>query len=179
MLNSLNLERIRRHMQTLRARYASRSDLPQIVDIYNATIPLRTVTADLEPVSVESRVAWFECHNETRHPLWIFEDADSGLIGWASFQAFYERKAYDSCVEVSIYLSSKAQGKGYGSEILNFCLSEARQRRIRTLLGFIFKNNSASVRLFEKSGFEPWGKFPEIAEMGDHFEDLLIFGKRI
>jgi len=36
-------------------RTAIRSDLPQIVEIYNSTIPSRIVTADTEPVSVESR----------------------------------------------------------------------------------------------------------------------------
>jgi L-amino acid N-acyltransferase YncA len=43
-------------------REATRADLPSIVEIYNATIPSRMVTADLEPVSVESRVHWFEQH---------------------------------------------------------------------------------------------------------------------
>ena len=41
-------------------RIATREDLPQIVAIYNATIPSRAVTADLEPVSVQSRVEWFD-----------------------------------------------------------------------------------------------------------------------
>jgi len=33
-------------------RIASREDLRQIVAIYNATIPSRVVTADIEPISV-------------------------------------------------------------------------------------------------------------------------------
>jgi hypothetical protein len=43
-------------------RAATRNDLPQIVAIYNATIPTRMVTADTEPVSVESRVSWCQEH---------------------------------------------------------------------------------------------------------------------
>jgi phosphinothricin acetyltransferase len=38
---------------------AVRDDLPAIIDIYNATIPGRMVTADLEPITVESRLRWF------------------------------------------------------------------------------------------------------------------------
>ena len=35
-------------------RQATRADLPSIVEIYNATIPSRLVTADLVPVSIET-----------------------------------------------------------------------------------------------------------------------------
>lgn len=44
-------------------RTAKREDLKQIVEIYNSTIPSRQVTADTDPVSIESRIAWFEEHS--------------------------------------------------------------------------------------------------------------------
>lgn len=50
-------------------RVAGREDLPQIVEIYNATIPSRMATADTEPVSVDSRVPWFEEHVATSRAL--------------------------------------------------------------------------------------------------------------
>lgn len=40
-------------------RHATETDLPAIVAIYNAAIPSCMATADLEPVSVESRLPWF------------------------------------------------------------------------------------------------------------------------
>lgn len=50
-------------------RAATPADLPAIVDIYNATIPSRLVTADLEPVSVASRERWFADHQRRTRPL--------------------------------------------------------------------------------------------------------------
>ncbi|MEO0687152.1 MAG: N-acetyltransferase, partial [Cyanobacteria bacterium J06649_11] len=41
-------------------RHANENDLPAIVAIYNASIPGRMATADLEPVSVTSRINWFK-----------------------------------------------------------------------------------------------------------------------
>jgi L-amino acid N-acyltransferase YncA len=38
------------------------ADLPGIVEIYNSTVPSRMVTADPEPISVESRREWFFDH---------------------------------------------------------------------------------------------------------------------
>ena len=52
---------------------ATLDDLPFIVEVYNSTIASRQVTADLQPVSVESRIAWFEQHNPQKRPLWLFK----------------------------------------------------------------------------------------------------------
>ena len=52
-------------------RIATEADLPAIVAIYNSTIPGRQVTADTEPVSVDSRKGWFASHQSKTHPLWL------------------------------------------------------------------------------------------------------------
>ena len=39
-------------------RDATMRDLPRIVEIYNAAVPGRSATADTEPISVASRIAW-------------------------------------------------------------------------------------------------------------------------
>ncbi len=105
----------------MRFRDATIDDLPAIVAIYNETIPGRGVTADLEPVSVASRMAWFHAHDPLRRPLWVAEDESdgaSGIAGWLSFSDFYGRPAYAASVEVSIYLDSAARGRGLGRTLL-------------------------------------------------------------
>lgn len=62
-------------------RYATEADLPEIVSIYNSTIPSRNVTADLEPVTVESRMDWFANHTPDKHPIWV-AIKDEKLIAW-------------------------------------------------------------------------------------------------
>jgi L-amino acid N-acyltransferase YncA len=54
-------------------RAAVESDLPAIVDIYNAAIPGRTATADLEPISVASRQKWFHDRDHHKYPIWVAE----------------------------------------------------------------------------------------------------------
>jgi L-amino acid N-acyltransferase YncA len=43
--------------ESVNLRDADEADLPVIVEIYNSTVPTRMVTADTEPVSIESRHA--------------------------------------------------------------------------------------------------------------------------
>ena len=69
-------------------RLATEADLPAIVAIYNAAIPGRTATADTEPVTVESRRAWFAEHTPEHRPLWIAE-IKGELVAWVGLSSFY------------------------------------------------------------------------------------------
>lgn len=159
-------------------RKAEIQDLPKIVEIYNSVIPSRLVTADLEKISVESRVKWFHEHHEER-PLLIAENSENETVGWLSFQDFYGRKAYEITAEISIYLNEKYRGKGYGKEILEYALQLAPKLEIENVLAFIFGQNKGSIALFEKFGFEKWGHFPGVAILDEKYTDLLILGKKV
>lgn len=166
-------------MQKLRYRPASESDLPWIVSIYNDTIPGRMVTADLEPITVESRVAWMNKHSEDMRPLWIVSNEKTEPIGWVSFQDFYGRPAYSITAEISIYIDKNQQGKGYGKQILLDCLSNCPGLGIHNLVGFIFAHNEPSLKLFHSCGFTDWGLLPGIALMDGLERSLIIVGKKV
>jgi L-amino acid N-acyltransferase YncA len=159
-------------------RDAVAADLPAIVAIYNATIPGRGVTADLDPVSVDSRRAWFDAHSPQRRPLWV-AIADEAVVGWLSFSDFYGRPAYSASVEVSIYLDESVRGLGLGTTFLARAIEEAPALGVKTLLGFIFGHNGASLALFGRFGFTRWGTLPLVAKLDDVERDLVIVGLRI
>lgn len=163
---------------TIEFKYATQQDLPKIVSTYNSTVPSRLVTADLEPVTVESKQPWFNAHTPNRRPLWIVL-VDGVYSGWMSFSSFYGRPAYDGTVEVSIYLEESARGKGLGKICLQKAIDSCKELNIKTLLGFIFDHNEPSLKLFYNMGFEKWAHLPKIANMIDAERGLIIVGKRI
>ncbi|MEA2341713.1 MAG: hypothetical protein QOG11_1790, partial [Solirubrobacteraceae bacterium] len=71
-------------------RDARPGDIAAVVAIYNATIPTRVATADLDPVPVAGRDAWFGAHDPGRRPRWVAE-ADGAVVGWLSLEDFHER----------------------------------------------------------------------------------------
>jgi phosphinothricin acetyltransferase len=159
-------------------KHSQQTDLPKIVGTYNSTITSRLVTADLEPVTIESKQTWFDAHKPNRRPLWIIE-MNGTYAGWMSFNSFYGRPAYDGTVEVSIYLEETARGKGLGKICLQKAFDVCQELNIKTLLGFIFDHNEPSLQLFYKMGFEKWAHLPKIANMIDAERGLIILGKRI
>ncbi len=170
----------------MQIRLAVESDLPAIIEIYNAAIPTRLATADLDPISVESRRAWFRSHGD-RYPVWVMtigdrdiqSDRNEQIIGWLSLQMFYGRPAYHKTAEVSIYVDPHYQGKGLGKKLLSHAIASCSKLDISKLVGFIFAHNTASLRLFENLGFEQWGFLPEIAELDGIEQSLIILGKTI
>lgn len=159
-------------------RIARREDLPQIVAIYNATIPSRVVTADIEPVSVQSRVRWFEEHSPDFRPLWVVETGGQ-IAGWLSFTSFYGRPGYDRTAELSVYVHADFRKRGIASYLLTQAFAQAQALGIDTLLGFIFGHNLTSLALFAKFGFVRWGELPKVALLDGVERDLVIVGRRV
>ena len=159
-------------------RNAALEDLPAVVAIYNAAIPGRMATADLEPVSVDSRSAWFNEHSPNSRPLWVIEDGGE-IWGWLSFQSFYGRPAYYATAELSVYVATDAQRRGYARKLVAEAIHRAPEFGVKTLLGFIFGHNAPSLALFGSYGFEKWAHLPRVAEMDGIERDLLILGLRL
>ena len=159
-------------------RNTSEHDLPAIVAIYNSTVVSRMVTADLTPVSVASRLTWFQEHTPDFRPLWVVEDAQN-VIAWLSFSSFYGRPAYNKTTEISIYIHESWRGKGLGSYLLQTAIAHSPAIGVDTLLGFIFGHNIPSLRLFQKFGFQQWGWLPQVAELEGVKRDLAILGLKV
>mgnify|MGYP001598871804 CR=1 FL=1 len=159
-------------------RDAREDDLPAIVGIYNATIPGRMVTADLEPVSVESRVSWFHAPRPDSRPLVVLEDS-TGVCAWLSFNSFYGRPAYNPTAEISIYVAESHRRRGLGRRLVVEAIARAPVCKIDTLLGFIWAHNEPSLRLFETYAFSRWGPLPRVAVLDGIERDLVIVGRRV
>lgn len=158
-------------------RRAQPHELPRIVEIYNQSIPGRLATADLVPVTVEARQAWFDAHDDT-HPLWVLE-MEEQIVGWASLRPFYGRAAYAATNEASVYIAEGQQGRGYGRYLLEQLIVAASELGRRTLLAFIFAHNTPSLTLFARCGFERWGLLPEVADLDGLPTSLAILGRRL
>ena len=159
-------------------RDAREPDLETIVRIYNSAIPGRLATADTEPVSTESRRAWFQDRDVARHPLWVFE-SEGRVSAWLSFSKFYGRPAYATTSEVSIYVDPAVQRRGVAKRLMEHALAQGPGLGLKTLLGFVFAHNAPSVRLCKAYGFDQWGHLPRVAVLDGVERDLLILGRRL
>jgi Sortase and related acyltransferases len=162
----------------MRIRDALESDLPAIVDIYNATVPTRMVTAELEPTTVEARLPWFRTHTPDRHPFWVME-IDGQIAGWLSVQSFLPRCAYRGTAELSVYVDQRFRRRGVARTLLEGAIARASSLEINAMVGFIFAHNEPSLKLFGRLGFEHWGLLPRVAQLDGIERDLTIVGRHV
>lgn len=161
---------------TVEFKYATQNELPRIVEIYNEIIPSRLATADLEPVSVESRQAWFDEFNHDSRPLWVMK-VDNQIAGWVGLESFYGRPAYHHTAEISMYIDARFRHHGLGQHAIDFVSNELSRLGLDAIVAFVFSHNTPSQQLFKHNGFETWGHLPDIAEMDGKPRSLDILGK--
>ncbi len=157
-------------------RDAVEADLPAIVEIYNATVPTRMVTAELEPTTVEARLQWFRDHSPEQYPFWVAESEDR-VIGWIDFKKFLPRSAYRGTAEVSVYVDEEFRGRGVGKRLLEQAIARAPSLGITALVGLIFGHNEPSLKLFQRLGFERWAFCPGVAQLDGIERDLVVMGR--
>ncbi len=157
-------------------REALESDLPAIIDIYNATVPTRMVTAELEPTTVEARLPWFREHSPDQHPFWVAE-SDGCVIGWLDFKKFLPRCAYCGTAEISVYVDERFRRRGVARRLLEEAIARSPSLGINAIVGLIFGHNQPSLKLFERLGFQRWGLLPSIARLEGVERDLIVVGQ--
>ena len=158
-------------------RAAVRADLPAILAIYNAAIPLRIATADLEPQGMAARERWWDERDHARRPVVVAESAGR-VVAWGAFTDFKPRPAYQPTAEVSIYVDPAALGGGIGRAVLDDLLARAPACGIDRVLALCLDHNERSLRLFRSRGFADWGRMPGACVFDGVRRDVVVLGWR-
>ncbi|MBR3867184.1 MAG: N-acetyltransferase [Butyricicoccus sp.] len=141
-------------------RIAERRDIPAMTEIYNEQVRNGTATFDLEECSVENRTAWFEAHTG-KYVLLVYE-REGVVAGYASLSQYRVKAAYDSTVELSVYVGAAFRGQGIGRALMEALLARARaDERLHTVVSVITEGNAASCRLHESLGLTHCGTVRE------------------
>lgn len=154
-------------------RPARREDLPSILEIYNDAVLTTTATYDYEPRTLEHRLAWFEDHVNNGYPVFVAVDAAGQVVGWSSLSRFHDRPGYRYTTENSIYVDAPHRGKGIGKLLLQPLIDAARRQDYRVIIAVIDADNSASLKLHEKFGFEKVGHFKRVGYKFSRWLDVI------
>lgn len=160
-------------------RRAQITDLPEIVDIYNQSIPTKHSTGDTKPVKLEDRQAWFLEHDPEHYPIFIAE-LDGKAAGWCSLSPHRPgRLAFRFTAEISYYIDSAFHRQGMATALVNHALAECPNLKIKNVFAIILERNQASLRLLEKIGFQKWGYLPRVADFDGEECGHCYYGMRV
>lgn len=121
---------------------------------------------------------WEEWDNDHLKSCRLVAVENSHVLGWAALSKVSGRCVYAGVAEVSVYVSSAAQGKGIGSLLLNALVRESEQNGLWTIQAGIFPENTASIKVHEKAGFRQVGYRERIGKMNGVWRNTLLLERR-
>jgi phosphinothricin acetyltransferase len=160
-------------------RLAVIEDVPAIAEIYNQAIALNSATADISPVSEDSRRTWLAEHSADTHPVFVAEERGA-VICYCSLSRYRPgRMALRYTAEISYYIHEDFRGLGVGSRLIEWAIGRCPKLNIRTLFAIILDINSDGVHILENFGFQKWGHMPNVADFGGTECGHLYYGRRV
>ena len=156
-------------------RRAETRDVPLLLEIYNYYVVNTHITFDLEPRTLDQRLAWFAMFSDSGRYQCFVAERDRMVIGWASSAPFKERAAYQTSVETSVYLSPGEVGRGLGSRLYRTLFAAIETEDVHRAYGGISLPNDASVSLHARLGFALVGTYREVGRKFGRFWDVDFY----
>ncbi|GHA39947.1 phosphinothricin N-acetyltransferase [Streptomyces tauricus] len=157
------------------------TDLGTLTDIYNHYVRETPITFDTAVFTPEERRPWLLSHPEDGpHRLMVAVDADSQrILGYATSSAFRPKPAYETSVEVTVYLAPGAGGRGVGTLLYSALFDALKGEDIHRAYAGIVQPNEASVRLHERFGFRYLGTYREAGRKFGRYWDVARYEKEL
>ena len=147
----------------------------QILAIFNDAIANSTALYDYKPRTPESMVSWFAAKRSNGFPVIGMEDDSGKLLGFASYGSFRAFPAYKYTVEHSVYVEKSCRGQGLGRLLLEAIVARAEEHGMHTVVGAIDLDNTASMELHKRLGFEHCGTIKQAGFKFGRWLDLAFY----
>ena len=149
-----------------------REDWDAVRTIYEEGIATGNATFELHAPS------WDEW--DARHlaaPRLVARTSEN-VDGFAALSRVSAREVYRGVCEVSIYIATRARGRGIGRALLDALITQSESAGIWTLQAGIFPENEASLRLHYAAGFRLVGRRERIGQLHGVWRDTLLLERR-
>lgn len=160
-------------IMNIQLRPIAEKDLPGVKAIYDWYIENSTATFHTEPIGIDQLKSFIYLAHPVYRSYLIYQDNE--IAGYCFLTKYKDRPAYDRTAEITIYLDPECQGYGIGTAALSQMIAEAREAGLKNLLGIITGGNEASIRLFERSGFQKCAHFKNVGEKFNQVLDVVAY----
>jgi phosphinothricin acetyltransferase len=145
-------------------RPAGSTDLAKINAIFNYYVAHSTCVWTTVLCSEAERAAWYEEHDGSM-PVLVAESGGD-VVGWGALGSFRTAYTLAGTLEDSVYVHHDVLRQGIGTRLLTELIAAARRIGLRSILANISADQTPSIRLHEKFGFQ---KVAHLRQVGQKF----------
>jgi phosphinothricin acetyltransferase len=157
---------------------AGEHDLPAILAIYNDVIAHSTAVYSETPVTLEDRTNWFRARVGQGYPILVARDA-AEVVGYSTFGDFRAWPGYRFTVEHSVHVRADRRGQGIGSQLVAALIPRAQALGKHVIIGGIDADNTASIRMHTRLGFERTAQMKQVGWKFGRWLDLLFMQRTL
>lgn len=163
----------------MQIRPAGVSDLGNINDLYNRFVVDTHFTFDLEPMSAADRAAWFDHYSTTGRHRALVASVEGVFAGYATSSKWRPRPAYDTSVEVSIYISENFKRSGVATALYLELFEQLSGEDVHRAYAGIALPNAPSVSFHERMGFRLAGTLTEVGRKFGKWWDVGYYEREL
>ena len=156
-------------------RFARAEDAQALLDIYAQYIHT-PITFEYELPSAAEFARRISSTLADGYPYLVCQDGDE-VLGYAYAPRLGERAAYQWNAELSIYLSSRAAGRGLGTALYLTLMDLLRLQGVKTVCGIVTRPNPASEGLHRALGFRLTGVREKAGYKNGTWHDVMWLEK--
>jgi len=145
-----------------------------VLAILNEAIENSTALYDYRVRTPAMMDAWYDAKEQARHPIIGVVNAAGQLLGFGSYGPFRAWPAYKYSVEHSLYVERAHRGQGIGRLLLAELIAAATLQDYHMLIGGIDAQNTASIALHRRLGFEQCGHIRHAGFKFNRWLDLTL-----
>jgi L-amino acid N-acyltransferase YncA len=161
-------------MSEVSIRIAGPADIAPVTRIYAHAVEHGTASFELEPPDEAEMAQRQQALLSRQYPYLVAECAGQ-IAGYAYAGPYRDRRAYDWCVEDSIYIAPQFHRRGIGRLLLARLIAAAEARGFRQMIGVIGDSaNTASVAVHAAAGFRLIGTFQSIGFKHGRWLDTVL-----
>ena len=166
-------------MTDLALRDATPGDIAAITRIYAGAVEHGTATFEIEPPDEAEMAARMAALTANGYPYLVAELAGT-VAGYAYAAPYRDRRAYDWCVEDTVYVAPKFHRQGIGRLLLARLVTESEARGFRQMIGVIGDSaNTASIAVHAAVGFRLIGTFQFIGFKHGKWLDTVLMQRAL
>lgn len=154
------------------------SDLEEIKQLMNEQILKTDNIYDIREKTSLEISEWMKAKEQKSYPILIVE-YQGEFAGFASYDDFRTKAAYQTSAESTIYLRSNYRGKGIGGLLMDRLEELARKQKKQLLVAGIDSQNLSGIEFHRGKGFEKVGEMPKIARKNGKWLNLILMQKVI
>lgn len=160
-------------------RDGTEDDLPAVAAIYTHYVLKTTTTFNTE---VRTPTEWRErhLHNVVEGPYDLLVAVRDGVVvGFVETGRFRPKPAYDSSVEVTVYVAPDVVAGGIGAALFRELLDRLHRSRFHRAYSVIALPNDRSVRFHERFGFVHRGTLTEAGRKFGRYLDIAFYERAL